>query len=140
MSEVSYKALGDAVERLGEALALFEAHRTDELAESMRNSVLKAFMFTYSLCRPMMERFLLSDGADPAEVEDMSLSTIVRSCNEKGVLRADWTVWRQFREARNRMSHVYSRSFAKEIVALIPDFLKEVQYLYQQLATREVEG
>ena len=139
VSGVSYKALGRAVERLRESLARFEANQANDLTEALRDSVLMSFQITYGLCRPMMERFLISDGADPAEVEEMSLGAIVRTCNEKGVLKANWSAWQVYREARNRMAHVYSESFAKQIVEVVPAFLQDVQELYQQLVRRVVE-
>jgi nucleotidyltransferase substrate binding protein (TIGR01987 family) len=140
MSEVSYKSLGAAIERLREALVLLDAHRNDDLHVSMRNSALLSFQFTYGLCRPMIERFLVSEGDDPLEVQEMSYATLVRSANRRGVLRADWTLWSSFREARNRMAHVYSEPVAEEIVSKVRPFLEEAVYLYEQLLSREVEA
>ena len=122
---------------MAEALGRYESNPSNDLAEAMRDSVLISFQFTYRLCRPMMERFLLSDGAAPAEIEEMSLAAIVRTCNEKGVLGVNWTRWQIYREARNRMAHVYSESFAKQVVQVVPEFLRDVRALYQELATRE---
>jgi nucleotidyltransferase substrate binding protein (TIGR01987 family) len=139
VSEVSYKALGDALERLQEALVLLEAHRDDDLHVSMRNSVLLSFQFTYALCRPMIKRFLVSEGDDPLEIQEMSYAALVRQANERGVLRADWTAWSGFRDARNRMARVYSEPVAEEIVTKVPGFLEEARYLYQQLVARSVE-
>lgn len=136
MSGVSYKSLGDAVDRLREALVLLDAHRDDDLHVSMRNSVLLSFQFTYGLCRPMIERFLVSQGDDPLEVQEMSYATLVRSANRRGVLRADWTLWSTFREARNRMAHVYSEPVAEEIVAKVHPFLGETTFLFEQLRAR----
>jgi nucleotidyltransferase substrate binding protein (TIGR01987 family) len=140
VSEVSYKTLGDALERLREALVLLEAHRDDALHVSMRNSVLLSFQFTYALCRPMLERFLVNEGDDPLEIQEMSYAALVRSGNERGILRADWATWSGFRDARNRMAHVYSEPVAEEIVAKVPAFLEEAQYLYVQLVARSTES
>ena len=136
MSGVSYKSLGDAVDRLREAVILLDAHRAGDLYVSMRNSVLLSFQFTYGLCRPMMERFLVSEGDDPLEVQEMSYATLVRSANRRGVLRADWTLWSTFRDARNRMAHVYSEPVAAEILARVHPFLEEATFLYQRLQAR----
>lgn len=124
------------MERLREALLLLDDHRGDALHVSMRNSVLLSFQFTYGLCRPMIERFLVSEGDDPLEVQEMSYATLVRSANRRGVLRADWTLWSSFRDALNRMAHVYSEPVAEEIVAKVPPFLGEAAYLYNQLQLR----
>ena len=82
MSEVSYKTLGGALERLREALVLLEAHRGDALHVSMRNSALLSFQFTYALCRPMLERFLVNEGDDPLEIQEMSYAALGRSLSK----------------------------------------------------------
>lgn len=140
MSGVSYKSLGDAIDRLREALILLDAHRSGHLQVSMRNSVLLSFQFTYGLCRPMIERFLVAEGDDPLEVQEMSYATLVRSANRRGVLRADWTLWSTFREARNLMAHVYSERVAEEIVAKVSPFLDEAAFLYKQLSARSQDS
>ena len=136
MSEVTYKSLGDAIERLREALILLENHRSDDLLVSMRNSVLLSFQFTYALCRPMIERFLVSEGEDPLEIQEMSYATLIRTANERGILNANWTTWSTFRDARNRMAHVYSESVAEEILTRVPEFLTAASFLYDQLTAR----
>ena len=137
---MSYRALGDEVERLRESLALLDAHPVgDDLHVSMRNSVLLSFQFTYGLCRPMIERFLVNNGDDPLEVQEMSYAALVRSANERGVLRADWTTWSGFRDARNRMAHTYSEPVSEEIAAKVPGFFEEAFYLYRQLVARSGE-
>lgn len=140
MSEVSYKALSDTLKLLREALILLEAHRNDDLHVSMRNSVLLSFQFTYGLCRPMIERFLVSEGDDPVELQEMSYAALVRLANERGLLRADRTTWSGFREARNRMAHVYSEPVAEEILTKVPGFLAAAEYLYAQLVARSRES
>ena len=136
MSGVSFKSLGDAVNRLHEAFILLDLHREDALHVSMRNSVLLSFQFTYGLCRPMIERFLVGEGDDPLEVQEMSYATLVRSANRRGVLRADWTLSSEFREARNRMANVLIELVAEEIVEKVHPFLQEATFLYEQLSAR----
>ncbi|RXH55629.1 nucleotidyltransferase substrate binding protein [Granulicella sibirica] len=128
MNEVSYKPLGQAIERLRRSLLLFTEHRDDELMISMRDSVLLSFQFTYGLCRTMMERFLVEDAVDAQEVQEMSLGMIVPTANERGVLRADWAMWSEFRDARNQLAHVYSEPVAEMIMGKVPRFLEEASY------------
>jgi hypothetical protein len=87
----------------------------------------------------MIERFLVSLGEEPQGVEGMSLATLIRSANERGVLRGDWTVWSGLRDARNRIAHSYSEPVAEEIAAKVPAFLDEAEYLYTQLVARSSE-
>jgi len=137
---VSYRALGDEVERLRESLALLDAHPVgDDLHVSMRNSVLLSFMFTFGLIRPIIERFLVSLGEEPLEVEGMSFARLIRSANERGVLQKDVAAWSDLRDARNRIAHVYSESGAQGIIARVPQFLEEVLYLHAQVVAKSEE-
>lgn len=139
MSEVSYKALGDAVERLREALVLLDKHPTGEWHVAARDSVLLSFQFTFGLVRPMIERFLVSLGEDPFDVEGMSFARLIRSANERGVLQREWATWSDLRDARNRIAHVYSESGAERILAVVPQFLDEAQYLFERLVAKSEE-
>ncbi len=136
MGEVSYIPLGNALDRLREALVLWQTHREDHFAVSMRNSVLLSFQFTYGLCRPMIERFLVNDGDDPSAVEQMSYAAIVRTANERGLLQATWTEWSSFPDARNQMAHAYSEPVTEGILAKVPGFLHAAAFLYEQLVAR----
>jgi len=137
MSEVSYKSLGNALEALHRAILLFEAHRGGELYVSMRNSMILEFEICFGLCRTMIERCLVdADGEDPLEIEHMSYAEVVRTANERGLMRADWRLWTQFRIARNLTAHAYSEPKAEEIAALVPAFYDEAKYLYDRMVKR----
>ena len=133
MSEVSYKSLGDAVERLREALVRLDAHRGSELYAPMRDSVLISFQFTYAHCRLMLERYLVSTGKDARGVRKMRLADVVQSAKERGLLKADWAIWLGFRETLNEISRAYNEVVSERIAAQAPAFLGEAQYLYEQL-------
>ena len=136
MDEVSYRALGSATTRLREALGRMEEHLDDDLTGPMRDSVLLSFQFTFGLCRPMLERFLVGLGEDPQIVEGMSFAAVIRSGNERGVVRGEWAVWSGFRDARNRMAHLYSSAAAEGILAIVPAFLEEAEFLLEHLEGR----
>jgi nucleotidyltransferase substrate binding protein (TIGR01987 family) len=105
----------------------------------MRNSVILEFELSFGLCRTMIERCLIdADGEDPIEVEHMSYAEVVRTANERGLMRADWRLWSQFRVARNLTAHAYSEPKAEEIVVIIPSFYAEAKYLYDKMAEREI--
>jgi hypothetical protein len=53
------------------------------------------------------------------------------------LLESEWSKWKIFREARNTSSHSYNEQKSLEVMAVIPTFLSEAQYLYKQLSIRE---
>jgi hypothetical protein len=66
----------------------------------------------------------------------MPFADLIRSANERDLLRGDLPAWRLYRELRNKSSHAYSPEIAAEVVAGIPDCLAEVRHLVGQLRER----
>ncbi len=48
----------------------------------------------------------------------------------------EWQEWRRFREMRTRTSHTYDAKAAMQVVAAIPAFLDEAEYLCAELQRR----
>ena len=70
------------------------------------------------------------------EVARMSFAELIRAGTAQGLLRAEWSVWRHFRDIRTRTTHIYDADTAAAVVAEIPSFLGEVEYLCAQLRQR----
>jgi nucleotidyltransferase substrate binding protein (TIGR01987 family) len=95
-------SLGNAVRRLREGLARCEREPADE---QVRDGLIQRFEFTYELCHKMLRRYLKQAAASPDEIEQMPFADLIRAGNAQGVLWADWSAWRRFREVRARTSH-----------------------------------
>jgi hypothetical protein len=78
-------------------------------------------------------RYLEETAANPEEIDLSTFQNFIRIGNEKGLLRSDWTVWRNYRHARSNSSHSYDGNKAEAVYRIAADFLKEAKYLYQQL-------
>ncbi|MFP5237233.1 MAG: HI0074 family nucleotidyltransferase substrate-binding subunit [Acidobacteriota bacterium] len=132
MAAMDYAPLGKAIQRLKEALRALEKEPGNDL---YRDAVIQRFEFTYGLCASYMARYLALASAVPLESK-MSFPTLVRTAAEAGLLRSGWERWYQFREARNLTSHTYDEDKAKAVLAQIPDFADEAEYLSVQLNRR----
>ena len=66
----------------------------------------------------------------------MSFAELIRAGSAQGLLRAEWPAWRRFRDIRTRTTHTYDADTAAAVVAEIPAFLEEVEYLCAQLRQR----
>lgn len=113
----------------------------NEYAQSSKSDllcdgVIQRFEYTYELAWKTLKRFLESTNPTPALIDQMSFQTLIRAAWEQGLLKSSWDVWENFRDARNNTRHVYDAKKAKQVFAKIPDFVKEVHYLYHQLASR----
>jgi len=103
------------------------------LKEQLRNSVIQCFEFTYELSHKMLKRYLESTAANPEEIDLASFQSLIRTGNEKGLLRSDWEQWRTYRQARTYSSHSYDKAKAESVFAMAPDFLEEARFLARKL-------
>ncbi len=126
--------LVNAVERLREGLTRYLADTSDT---QIRDGLIQRFEFTYELSHKMLKRCLETASANPTEFDNADFQYLIRSGNEQGLLLSDWSQWRQYRDMRGKTSHTYDEEVARVVVAGIPDFLKEAQFLLGQLRKRQ---
>ncbi len=107
------------------------------LQEQLRNSVIQCFEFTYELSHKMLKRYLESTSASPQEIDLITFSDLIRTANEKALLRSDWGRWRTFRQARTDSSHTYDRVKAEAVFAIAPDFLEEAKFLAASITAQQ---
>jgi hypothetical protein len=84
----------------------------------------------------MLKRYLKEISPSPESIETATFAEIIRTGNEKGLLRSDWPRWKTYRQARNDSSYTYNEGKAADVYAIAPDFLQEASYLYHQLIRR----
>jgi nucleotidyltransferase substrate binding protein (TIGR01987 family) len=99
----------------------------------LRDGCIQRFEFTYELSHKMLKRFLEATSANPAEFDAMSFPDLIRSGSERGLLRSDWSHWKDYRKARSISSHTYDENKAREVFAIFPDFLDEAEHLRRRL-------
>ena len=122
--------LENAVSRLREGLVRYEKDITDD---QIRDGLIQRFEFTYEISHKMLKRFLEMTSANPEAFDAMTFQDLIRTSNERGLLRKDWPAWRTYRDMRSRTSHTYAESVALQVVAGIPDFLDEGLFLLERL-------
>ena len=122
-----------AVDRLREGL---ERHRREPGDEQLRDGLIQRFEFTYELSHRVLRRYLRSVAASPEAFDQMPFQDMIRTANERGLLRGDWPAWRRYRDMRARTSHAYAAAIAEQVASQIPDFLLEASYLRDQLQQR----
>lgn len=137
--KIDFSPLASAISQLEKSIAFATsemAENDDDLFEQFRNSVIQCFEFTYELSHKMLTRYLEETVANPEEIDLSTFQNIIRIGNEKGLLRSDWSVWRNYRHARSNSSHTYDGNKAEAVYSIASDFLAEAKYLYQQLVEK----
>lgn len=127
-------SLGNAVHRLREGLARYQVDISDT---QIRDGLIHRFEFTYELSHKMLKRYLEAASANPTEFDNAEFQYLIRSGNEQGLLLGTWPQWRHYRDMRGKTSHTYDEEIALAVVATIPEFLSEAQYLLDQLRKRQ---
>ncbi len=122
-----------AVTRLQEG---WQRYQQDVSDTQIRDGLVQRFEFTYEISHKMLKRFLEQTAANPELFDAMSFADLIRSGNEKGLLLGDWPAWRLYRDMRSKTSHTYDEDVALQVVAGIPAFLHEAEYLAVQLQPR----
>lgn len=130
MKTLDFSSLGRAADRLREALAARAARPSDEF---VRDSVVQRFEFTFELAHVLLKRYLEATSASASEIDAMSFPTLIRTASERGLLRSGWDRWFDFRKARNTTSHAYDEARARLTLDIAPEFLAEVDFLYEKL-------
>lgn len=127
----------NALQRLEEGLSILAG---DPQNSMLRDAVIKRFEFTYEVTHKTLRRYLMDSSAQPDTVAGMSFAALIRTANERGLLRSDWKRWHGFRDARNRSSHLYDQHAADEVLAQVPDFLAEARDLCSRLKEKLAHG
>ena len=136
---LDFSSLQSAIVQLEKSLEFATspmAKENPDLFEQLRNSVIQCFEFTYELSHKMLKRYLEETAANPEDVDVGAFQNLIRTGNEKGLLRSDWLRWKEYRQARTHSSHTYDEDKAEAVYRIAPDFLQEARYLYQRLMER----
>jgi len=128
--DLSIEPFEKAIASLEQAL---DRHAQDTSDDLIRDACIQRFEFTYELAHKMLKRFLEATSANPDEFDAMTFQDLIRSGNERGLLRSDWSRWKDYRTARGTTSHTYDEAKAREVFAIVPDFLSEARFLRDRL-------
>ncbi len=137
--QLDVSRLADAIAQLEEALEVYNSDvRKIEprLTRLLRSAIVQAFEFTYELSYNMIKRYLSLVSANPAEIDQMSFSNIIREAYRQGLVQSELPAWREHRRRRGSTSHAYDEDLAQEVFEHAPVFLEEARYLLAQLKYR----
>jgi len=126
-------SLEQAIASLDEAVT---AHRQQETNNFIRDAAIQRFEYTYELSHKMLKRYLEMTEPSAEIIDQMPFPDLIRTASERGLLSKGWDVWKDYRHARNATSHTYNEKKAKEVYAVIPEFLKETNHLLAELKER----
>ena len=128
--ELDIQPLEKAVASLEAGLAQYTQAPGNDL---LRDGCIQRFEFVYELSHKMLKRYLKAISPNPAEVEALTFPDLIRTGSERGLLLNDWSRWKDYRKARSITSHTYDEQKAREVFAVVPDFLGDARHLHKRL-------
>ena len=116
--QLDVSRLADAIAQLEEAIEVYNSDvRKIEprLTRLLRSAIVQAFEFTYELSYNMIKRYLSLVSANPAGIDQMSFSNIIREAYRQGLVQSELPAWREHRRKRGSTSHAYDEGLAQEV-------------------------
>lgn len=124
-------SLRKAIDSLSESQKWHHKGAGDVPADILRDSVIQRFEYTYELSWKMIKRWL-EINLGSTYVDGISRKELFRYAAEHHLIK-DPLKWFSYHEARNQTSHVYDEIVAEDVFGVIDDFVKDVEYLYQEI-------
>ncbi|MFQ5560393.1 MAG: HI0074 family nucleotidyltransferase substrate-binding subunit [Nitrospinota bacterium] len=103
-----------------------------DLQETVRAGIIQQFEVAYEQCSKMIQRWL-RENRNPEEAENPRSRKELFRMAARHALIADPVPWFYYGEARNRTAHTYNEGDAVAVYSIAGEFLKDAQYLMNQL-------
>ena len=115
-------------------ITILERWNSDKTDDVIRDSMIQRFEYTFSFSVKMMNRFLNLQSHEG--INTLTFNEIIRKSNQYGIIKSNLETWDDYRQKRNMTSHTYNENVAKDVVAIIPVFKDEAEYLLNKLKER----
>ena len=112
-------------------ITILERWNSDKTDDVIRDSMIQRFEYTFSFSVKMMNRFLNLQSHEG--INTLTFNEIIRKSNQYGIIKSNLETWDDYRQKRNMTSHTYNENVAKDVVAIIPVFKDEAEYLLNKL-------
>jgi nucleotidyltransferase substrate binding protein (TIGR01987 family) len=134
---LDYTTLENAIIRLEEGIKTYEKYKEDkELKETVRDSLVKRFEFTFEHSLKMMARNLKEQGFNENDLEPRK--QLLRTARDQELIKS-FEQWNKYIKSRNITSHEYQENSVadQEYIDLVMDFYTEVKILLKNM--KEIE-
>lgn len=129
-SELNLDILKNSLNTLKECYKDFSCQNDKKIKEYIKDSCVKRFEYTYETSKKIMNKYLKKE-YDKTEKE-LTINNIFREMYGLDLIK-NFENWTDYREKRNYTSHEYNETFTSSIVAIIPQFILDVEYMITRL-------
>lgn len=130
--------LARCIRTLESSLALLDKAEPESIDyEVYRNAVVKGFELVLETSGKLLRKALKAYGGSPKAVDELFYKDVLRHAGKHGLLTPEAIQrWFAYRDNRNSTAHDYGEGFAKETLALMPDFMADARNLETTLRKR----
>lgn len=129
-SELDLTNLINSVNSLKECHTDFCVEKDVKIQQYIKDSCIKRFEYTYETAKKIMNKFLKKE-YDKSE-KDLTINNIFREMYAIGIIE-NFENWAEYRIRRNSTSHEYDNNITYPTINLIPEFIKDVEILINNL-------
>jgi len=103
-----------------------------------QTAVIKGFEYSYEMAVKTLKRFIEEASAENDARPETSFRDILRDGYEYGLI-SSVEAWFVYRDKRNKTSHAYADEIAKDVLAVVPAFVKDATILLRNLEIKAKE-
>ncbi len=133
METLDIKPFENAINSLKEVIEVWNQDKNNDI---VRDSLIQRFEYTYSMTLKMIKRFLKQTDLSNEDINSLTFNELIRKANQFSLLQTNLETWDEYRQKRNMTPHTYDENVAKEVVAIIPTFMEEAEFLLNKLKER----
>ncbi len=135
METIDLTSFENAIKSLEDVINVYNS---DSSNLYMRDSMIQRFEYTYSLSIKMIKKYFARSAFEKENLDGMTFYEMIRTANRMEILKSNLETWDNYRQKRNMTSHTYNEDAAKDVVAVIPAFKDEAEFLLNRLKERLV--
>ena len=128
MEKLDVTSFENALKSLIDILVMYDKNPDDIV---VRDATIQRFEYTYSIALKMLSRFINKESKEITHT--MTFNQLIRTANQFGLLKSNLEIWDNYRQKRNSTSHTYDEKIALDVMAIIPMFKDDAEFLLYKL-------
>ena len=119
-----------ALKTLKIGFELFQNNRNPDIKDMLADSCVKHFEYTLETSIKLMKKFLKQ--VYFIDEKDLTVNNVFRLMQGYNFI-ISWENWRNYYQKRNDTSHEYNIQKSRDLLKIIPDFIKDTEILVENL-------
>ena len=119
-----------ALKTLKTGFELFQNNQNLDIKDMLADSCVKRFEYTLETSIKLMKKFLKQ--VYFIDEKDLTVNNVFRLMQGYNFI-ISWENWRNYYQKRNDTSHEYNIQKSRDLLKIIPDFIKDTEILVENL-------